>query len=80
MSLAYLVVADPLDCAFPLPAWMVETSTPVIPAYSAIRISFQVPPENVTVTVFAPALMFGATYIDTTLPSPEFTRGPAANE
>ena len=80
MSLAFVVVADPLACALPVPLPIVETSTAVIPAYSATSISFQVLPENFTTTVFGPGLMFGATKIDTTLTFLEFARGPAANE
>ena len=60
MSFALVVVADPLDCAAPLPLLIAGTSTAVIPAYSATTISFHVLPENFTVTVFDPALMFGA--------------------
>jgi len=61
MSFANFVVADPLDWVFPFPLPIAATSTPVIPAYSATRISFQVPPENLTTTVFGPAFTLDAT-------------------
>src|SRR5580692_12737771 len=80
MSLVFVVVAGPLTCALPFPLLIKEASTAVILAYSATTISFQVLPENFTVTVFDPALMLGATKIDTTLPLLELAGEPAANE
>jgi hypothetical protein len=61
MSFADVVVADPLDCVFPFPLPIAEMSNPVIPVYSATRISFHVLPENFTTTVFGPALTLDAT-------------------
>jgi hypothetical protein len=60
-SLALVVVAAPLLALAPLPLAPAVTSSVVGPRYSRIRTSGKVAAWlNVTVTVFAPATMFGA--------------------